>query len=174
MKSHLFQELTGNGVSRGKSAPGKQESRLAKEEGGRVHRRSGAGWVKWDGSSKGKLWDAKHTDGDSIRLPISMLAHLERDSVCQGKMAFFELEFSNHPSSIGPHWYLMPMLTYFSCGGGKVSQDIPTIPVKGSSLGVSVSRLVKASASHGMLVFDVPSLGQWVVIPKSKKEQLQW
>lgn len=97
MLSKHTRRLLGMGDS-GRIAPDKQEKALAGIMGGKVHKRSGAGLVKWDGSSDWFIWDAKHTDGDRIALPKTMLRQITMDAVSSGRVAFFELEyFQNRP-----------------------------------------------------------------------------
>jgi hypothetical protein len=182
MVSRLFRELNGNGVATGKKAPDKQESAVAKREGGRVHRRSGAGIVKWDGSSKTKVWDAKHTDGDTIRLPRAMLSSINATAWAKGKWPFFDLEFSRADKTFGTHWFLLPLPVYHDIGG--VSIDgvyFHRVPAKGSSIGISLPLLRRAAElakGDGKLLWLVcyeDSWGDnWVLIGRELRERLTW
>ena len=98
--------LHGEQAATGKCAPDEQEARMADDFGGEVHRRSGAGMVKHDGHSKLAWWDAKHTDGRSISLPIVFLDDLFDQAMARGKLAVVELEYSQARGEC--RWYLVP------------------------------------------------------------------
>jgi hypothetical protein len=128
--------LHGEQAPTGRCAPDEQEARMAEDFGGEVHRRSGAGMVKHDGHNDLMWWDAKHTDGRSISLPISFLDHLYEQAVARGKLAVVELEFSQARGEC--RWYLVPW-----------EDVILGVPGNGVALGVE-RRIGGRSASIGI------------------------
>lgn len=165
MRSKFFREMSGGSVGSGRSAPVAQERRIASETGGKAHKRSGAGWTKWDGSSRDWVWDAKHTDGDRIALPVSMLDHLCRDGICQGKRAFLELEFLGDVSGVH-RWYMVPLGVFdelVMCDGVSAPVSCGVHAVKGSSVSVSRSRVGKLPPC-GYLRFDIGGSDSWVLL----------
>jgi len=109
--------LHGEQAPTGAGAPDVQEERMVEDFGGEVHKRSGAGMVKHDGHNDLMWWDAKHTDGRSISLPISFLDHLYDQAMARGKLATVELEFSQARGEV--RWYLIPWADFMLERPGK-------------------------------------------------------
>lgn len=154
MFSKAYRSVMGIGAT-GRKAPEKQESVLAGEMGGKVHRRSGAGLVKWDGSSEKFLWDAKHTDGDRVALPRGMLRQIARDALASGRVAFFELEFSKNPEPRKAYVVQLSDLRQFplDVAAGLCSNG------SGSSVSFSRAFAAKLNASERAERVDFPAVG---------------
>lgn len=78
------------------------EKQIVKKRGGRIHPRSGAGKIKWDGSDVDYLYEVK--DANEVHsIKGTYLLSLLRDALRQGKEAVYIVYFKKANISIECH-----------------------------------------------------------------------